>query len=272
MLDRVGSLVPDQQTASQALSVALKAIRKGKANDQTAPNFISHLTDDKPAKRVLIIAPELTGVLQRPTKNDKFYPRANSTIAQIARQLEGHATVRVFYAIRNPATFLPTCWTVALSFQPEMPLETFLTASNPHNLRWSELLHRIQGNEDEGVPLTVWDWEGYLRNWRMVAQAFGALENKEELVDCGAQLPAEISLKGASLMHAYLQEHPAKDEDTFDKVRTRFEEKFPLEGLHTLPEIWPEDLVGELTDAYDDDLYYIERMEGLTFVKAPEYQ
>lgn len=270
ILERDGTLLPDRATATQAFAVALKAIRRGTTNDQTGPNFISHLTEGKDCDRVLLLDANISGVLQRPSKNGSFYPRASSTISQFIKQLDGHADVRVYFATRNPATFLPACWVDAMLVQPDVDFPQFVAASDPHDLRWSEFLHQIQGRDQE-VSVTTWDWDSYPTNWRMIAQAFSGIQNKEDLVDCGAPLPPGMSTKGANLMHSYLKEHPTSAEADFEKVRTRFCEEFPYKDTPAFEELWPQNLVAELTDAYSDDLYYIERMEGMTFVKAPVY-
>lgn len=270
LLEQAGTLLPDRATAGQALAVALKSIRRGLANDQTGPNFISHLTDDTACARVLLIDPDISGSILRPTKNGNFYPRANSTTFQLIRQLEDVAQVRLYFATRNPATLLPACYGASLRWQPNVSFEDYVSASNPHDLRWSEYLHRVQGTDAE-VPVTIWSWEDYPCLWREAAQAYAGIENKEALVDADGGEQPEMSVKGAMLMHAYLQDHPPKDDVAFDKVVTKFTEKFPARSSPAAGDAWSEDLVTALTEAYSDDLYYIDRMDNITSIRREEY-
>jgi hypothetical protein len=45
-----------------------------------------------------------------------------------------------------------------------------------------------------------------------------------------------------------------------------------MSGVEVIPDIWPEELTETLTDSYDDDLYYIERMDNVQMIKQPDWE
>ena len=141
-----------------------------------------------------------------------------------------------------------------------------MTVSDPFALRWSEYLHRVQGR-DAGIPLNVWTFEDYPYIWRSVAQALAGLPNKEDLVAADAPLDQGMSLKGIGLMQEYLKNHPAETPYKRNQVAQKFEDRFPPIAGEVIPDLWPEDLVGAFSDSYDDDLYYIERMDNVRMIK-----
>lgn len=262
-------LLPSREVASQALAVALKTIRKGNADDRTGPAFLKNLTGGQEVGKVLLIDPDISGSMLRPTKKGIFYPRGNATTFQLIKTLEGWG-VRLYFGTRNPASFLPSCYSASLRHQPKAAFEDFIKASDPMDLRWSEYLHRIQGKDAE-IPVTVWSFEDYPFIWREVAQALGGLENKELLVETDGPIVPEMSVRGAVLMHQFLQQHPAANVEEFDRIEARFIEKFPARDPDHMEDVWPADLVSDLTDAYDDDNYYIDRMDNLTIIRREHY-
>ena len=248
---------------------AIKALRRGNTDETTLPTLIEGLTKGKPYDKVIIMRPSISGSPLRPIKDDIIYPRGSVTVAHLIR-LIGQDNLRLFGALRNPASFLPSCYNVAYLSDPTLSLQEFVNVSDPFALRWSEYLHRLQGREAE-VPLTVWSYEDYPYIWRSVAQALAGLPNKEDLVAVDAPIDQGMSLKGIGLMQQYLKKHPVETMSQRTQIARKFEERFPPVAGEIVPEIWPEDLVGTLTDSYDDDLYYIERMENLRMIKRPVY-
>lgn len=270
LLESQGSLLPAEDVAEKALWAAIKAIRKGNATDQTGPNMIAQLTEGKSCERVLVIRPAISGSPIRPTKNGIYYPRGNATTFQLMRTL-GNVDTRLYLATRNPATFLPSCYGVALGNDNKLAFSDFVSPSNPYDLRWSEYLHRLQGKEAE-VPITTWSFEDYPYIWRSVAQAFSGIDNKEDLIGTLENIDQGTSLRGATLMHAYLAEHPPQKGGDLQKITEKFEERFPPSATDTVEDLWSNDLVTSLTDAYDDDNYYIDRMDNITSIRRPTYR
>lgn len=270
LLAEHGILLPSGEQMESAVWPAIKAIRKNTADDQTLPRMIAQLTEGRDYSKVLILRPSISGSPLRPSKDKSIYPRGSATTSQLMR-LIGQDDMRLFGVIRNPANFLPSCYNVAYLADPTLSFAGFTAMSDPFALRWSEYLHRIQGR-DGGVPLNIWTYEDYPFIWRSVAQAFAGLPNKEELVAAPFE-PEDpgISLRGISLMQQYLEQHPTETMSQRNQVARKFAQRFPpIEG-ETMADIWTEDMVNALTDSYDDDLYYIERMDNVRLFTRPVY-
>jgi hypothetical protein len=265
-----GTLVPASGVAEAAMWQAIKALRKGTADDHTAQNLFDQLSEGKACERVLVIRPSISGSPLRPSKDGKYYPRGGSTIAQLVG-LIGEDRIKLYFASRNPASFLPSCYQAALLSDRKLTFEDFGSQSNPFDLRWSEYLHRVQG-DDASMPLTVWSNEDYPYIWRTIAQAFSGVSNKEDLQDSQFPVDHGMSLKGAILMHTYLQQHMTSAPDQLSKINAKFEQKFPPADGEAIAGVWPAELVMALTDAYDDDNYYIDRMENIRTIRRPVYR
>ncbi len=269
LLEAHGILLPTEEAMEAAVWPAIRALRKSTADENTLPTMIEKLTGGKPYKKVLILRPSISGSPLRPIKDDIIYPRGSATIAHLIR-LIGQDELRLFCALRNPASFLPSCYNVAYQNDPNLSLQEFVTVSDPFALRWSEYLHRVQGRE-AGVPLNVWTFEDYPYIWRSVAQSLAGLPNKEDLVAADVPFDQGMSLKGIGLMQEYLKKHPAETASKRNQVAQKFEERFPPIAREVIPDLWPEDLVGALSDSYDDDLYYIERMDNVRMIKQTKW-
>ncbi|MEJ6707244.1 MAG: hypothetical protein QNK92_00145 [Amylibacter sp.] len=262
-------LLPTEEAMEAAIWPAIHALRKNMADENTLPTMIEKLTEGKPYKKVLILRPSISGSPLRPIKDDIIYPRGSATIAHLIR-LFGQDELRLFCALRNPASFLPSCYNVAYMNDPNLSLQEFVTVSDPFAIRWSEYLHRVQGRE-AGVPLNVWTFEDYPYIWRSVAQSLAGLPNKEDLVATDVPFDQGMSLKGIGLMQEYLKKHPAETASQRNQVAQKFEDRFPPIAREVIPDHWPKDLVGALSDSYDDDLYYIERMDNVRMIKRSNW-
>ena len=270
LLEANGICLPTHKVMEAAVWPAIRDIRKKKADESTLPKLIKGLTGGKEYKTVLIIRPSISGSPLRPIKDDIIYPRGSATMAQLTK-LMGEENVRLFCAVRNPASFLPSCYNLAYKDDHTLSFQDYVKLSDPYALRWSEYLHRIQGRESE-MPLTVWAYEDYPYMWRSAVQAFAGLPNKEELVAADAHFDNGITVQGLTLMQEYLKKHPPENAAKREQIAAKFSDRFPMSGVEVIPDIWPEELTETLTDSYDDDLYYIERMDNVQMIKQPDWE
>ena len=78
-----------------------------------------------------------------------------------------------------------------------------------------------------------------------------------------------MSPEGLARFDAYLASHPGLTEVQKRRVIAAFLDKFALEDeLEEELDLpgWTEDLVEALTEAYDEDVFQIERIPGVTLV------
>lgn len=269
LLEKQEICLPEADIMQRALYAALRGIRNGADKEKITSDLLSKLTQDREYKRIVLISPRISGTVTSPAKDNLLYPRAGLRVSSVANMLE-HLPMRLFVAIRNPATFLPSCYSSSLDGEGSKSFEDFAEQSSPTQLRWSDYMHRVQG-KGSGIPITTWRFEDYPYFWREIAQAITGIENKEELHGTTSPVNQGISLHGAMSMYNYLQAHQVSDPDALAKIRQSFFEKFPSEPQGSVPQCWPEELSSGLTDNYDDDWYYIERMDNVDALQPIQY-
>ncbi|MCP5072769.1 MAG: hypothetical protein GY947_05665 [Rhodobacteraceae bacterium] len=269
LLESQGICLPEEEFAARVFTRAVKAVREGGPVEEINAELLSKLTGDSECRRIVLIDPNISGSLLRPVGKEFFYPRIGNTVSRIVDTLDG-LPMRLFISLRNPATFIPSCYAEGLCLSNSVSFEKFIEATNLHNLRWSDFLHRAQTKKHD-VDITTWRFEDYPHIWREVAQAFTGIENKEVLVGTTDTINRGISLRGAILMHNYLQDHPIKKPGDFDRVVRTFEKKFPSVANEVYNPTWPKELTTGMTENYEDDWYYIERMESVETIQRREY-
>jgi len=236
---------------------------------ETNATLLSQLTGDKEYRRIVLIDPNISGTVARPVGREFFYPRIGNTTSRIETVMDG-LPMRLFISLRNPATFIPSCFAESLKTTTQASFDQFIEETNLPGLRWSDFLHRAQ-MKGEDMPVTTWRFEDYPYIWRDVAQAITGVDNKEALIGAPDPVNQGISLRGAILMHTYLQDHPTKTAADFQRIRDVFEEKFPSIENEVYNPTWPKELTTGMTENYDDDWYYIERMENVEALQRRFY-
>ena len=267
LLAEHGVCVPSPEHAEKAFARAVRQLKAKENVDRINADLLSSLTQDKEYNRIVMVDPNVSGTLMRPIGKEFFYPRIGTTISRIVTSLEG-LPARLFVSIRNPATFIPSCYGKGIRSKPDVSFQSFVSEANLQGLRWSDFLHRAQLKKAD-LPMTVWRYEDYPFIWRDVVQALTGIENREDLVGHTKPMNTGLSLRGAILMHTYLSEKEAKTREEFETVRMAFDQKFPSSLGHNHNLHWPTELTESMTENYEDDWYYIERMENVETITAP---
>ena len=192
-----------------------------------------------------------------------IYPGAEAKLARFCK-LFGGDQVELFLAIRDPATFLPAVYAQA----PDMDFLDFMSGSDPRDIRWSELIARLRAAVP-GVAITVWCNEDTPLIWTELLRALAGHDPQTELEGSYDFLATIMSPAGLARMKTYLESHPLQNELQRRRVVAAFLDKYAIEDEVEieldLPG-WTEDLVEEMTEAYEEDLFEIERMEGVRFI------
>lgn len=196
-------------------------------------------------------------------RNDAYYPLGEERLQDFCSIFHCD-DVEIFFAIRNPATLLPAL----LEGSPDNRIEDITGASNPKALRWSEMIQRIR-HALPNASLTVWCNEDTPLIWEQLLREIAAVEPTQP-IDGGNDLLHEImTAEGLKRFDAYVKEHPGMTEMQKRRVIAAFLDKFAieeeLEEEFDIPG-WTEEVVDTLTDIYDEDVYEIARMSGVTFI------
>lgn len=163
-------------------------------------------------------------------------------------------------ALRNPATFVPA---ILDRIAPRGKAPEALP--DPRLLHWSDVVEALR----EAVPdarITVWCDEDTPLLWPEVLRAVSGHAEGTRLEDADDLLERLIGPAGVQRLNAYLASYPPADAAQRVRVVSAFLEKF-ASPAETEAEIevpgWTQDLIAELTEAYDRDAARILRMDGV---------
>ncbi len=258
-----GIAVPGPSRYRRLLRDTLHAMSEGTLAPDARDILLDAILDEDHPKRLLLSNDNFFSVPKLAVAKGVFYPRAEIKLAHLAR-IFAQDRLELFLAIRNPATFLPAVHADA----PEMRFDDFIDGTDPRDLRWSELIGRIHAHVP-GLGITVWCNEDTPLIWAQLIRDMAGLDPAQKIIG-GFDLLSEImSQAGMKRFRAYLKEHPNMTEIQKRRVITAFLDKFAIEDEIEqeldLPG-WTEELVDSLTALYDDDVFRISQMPGVTMI------
>ena len=119
------------------------------------------------------------------------------------------------------------------------------------------------------VPITLWCNEDTPLIWAQIIRDLAGLEHGEKITGGFDLLSDIMSREGMRRFRAYLHEHQGMTEMQKRRVIAAFLDKFALEdALEEELDIpgWTDELVEELTEIYDEDVFHIQRMPGVQMI------
>jgi hypothetical protein len=166
--------------------------------------------------------------------------------------------------ICNPATFLP-----AILEQTKFDsIETYLGGTDPTEMRWSSMVQRIRTSCPD-VPLTIWCNEDTPLIWSQVVREVAGIDPTVEFAGEFSLLMEIMTRPGQQRFKAYMDSHPGMTEVQKRRVITAFLDKFAdedaIEEELDVPG-WTAELIEGLTEMYDEDVYEIERIQGVQMI------
>ncbi|MFP7571137.1 hypothetical protein [Marivita sp. S2033] len=180
------------------------------------------------------------------------------------RQMFAEDELEVFIAVRNPATFLPAL----LHSTPHAQLEDVLHGMGPAELRWSDLIARI-ADAVPGVPITVWCDEDSPLIWGQLVRDITGLDATRPIIGAYSRLADIMTQEGMDRFRTYLADRPDMTEIQIRRIMVAFLDKYvdesKVEDELDLPG-WDEEYVQEMSDRYDDDMFAVARMPGVTVI------
>ncbi|MEZ5715870.1 MAG: hypothetical protein R3D85_12270 [Paracoccaceae bacterium] len=258
-----GALVPPPGRYRKLIGQTLAAL----ANAEPAPDareiLLETILDGETAERLLLSNQNFFCLPKFAAANGVFYHKAVARVDQLKRLFAGDG-VELFLALRDPATFLPALFDKA-------PVDEFVEmtgGTDPRDLRWSELVSRLRAAHPD-VPLTVWCNEDSPLIWAQIIREMAGIE-PDRKIKGGFDLLGEImSNEGMKRFRAFLKERPNMTEMQKRRVMVAFLDKYAredaIEEELDLPG-WTEELVAELSEAYEEDVFQISRMPGVNFI------
>ncbi len=192
-----------------------------------------------------------------------LYPAACARLDAFCR-IFAPDQVELFFAIRNPATFMPA----VLAKTNFHSIEDMFRGYDPMTFRWSELFERIRIQVPD-MPITVWCNEDTPLIWAEVLREMAGLDPMVPLKGEFALLEEIMSEAGMKRFRAYIESHPGMTEVQKRRVISAFLDKFAREdAIEEEYEIegWTVDMMDQLTDLYEEDLFALARVPGVTLI------
>ena len=226
--------------------------------------LLDAILDDEPTERLILSNSNFICIPNRIFEKGVFYLLTEMKIRGLL-QLFPEDDIELFIAVRNPATFIPE--TLAQSKFDDLP--TFMRGLPPAEVRWSDVIKRIRHIAPQ-CKLTVWCNEDTPLIWGRLMREMSGVLPSVPLVGTYDLLGTIMADEGMTRMKAYMTKTPPPTPQHELKIITAFLNKYAIDDLLEedidLPD-FTQDLVEELTEAYDDDINVIAALPGVTFIE-----
>ncbi|OZB16535.1 MAG: hypothetical protein B7X55_07780 [Rhodobacterales bacterium 34-62-10] len=259
----LGTAVPGPSRYRRLIRDAVQALADGDPAPDARTVLLEAIIDGDTPERMILSNDSFFGVPKLAVGKGVFYPGAEVKLTRLCT-LFAQDRIELTLALRNPATFVPAVFALA----PDADLGTFLGGADPRQLRWSELLGRIKTALPD-MDVTVWCNEDTPLLWAHLIREMAGLEPNTKIIG-GFDLLSEIMSKPSmQRFRAYLKTHPSLNEIQKRRVITAFLDKYALDDAIEeevdLPG-WTDHLIREMTELYEEDIFTIQRMPGITLI------
>ena len=259
----LGVAVPGPGKYRKLLRQTLIAMRKSAADPDAREVLLDAILDEETADRVILSNTNFFGAPRAAVRRGKIYPAAAERMSHF-QQLFPDDEVEMFMGLRDPGSFLPAIYKES----PKDELHDFLDGADPRELRWSKTIRDIK-DANPGISITVWCNEDTPLIWSQIIRDMAGMEPISEIEGAYDLLSDIISPQGMARFKTYLTSHPTMTEVQRRRVISAFLDKFALED-EIIEELdlpgWTDQLVGELTDIYEEDVLDISRMPGVQLI------
>lgn len=263
LFSRKGVAVPGPGKYRALLKDTMAAMADAPPAPEARDVLLDVILDEERADRMILSHMFLFGAPREVFRQGLLYAHAPTRMAHMAA-LFPHDDLELFFALRNPATFLPAL----LAKSPQDDMADFLRGADPYEIRWSDTLAQIREAAPD-VSLTVWCFEDMPLIWAQIIRDMAGLEHGEKITGGFDLLGTIMSKDGMQRFRAYLKSHPTMTEMQKRRVIAAFLDKFLVEDAIE-EELdapgWTEDLIDALTDVYEEDMHRVARIPGVTLI------
>ena len=231
--------------------------------ENTRGILLDAILDDEDVRRLVMSNANFICVPNRIFDGGILYEQAEAKIHAL-HQLFPDDEIEIFLALRNPATFLPIAFAESKANTPE----AYLQGLHPTQIRWSDLVRRIQGLFPT-TPLTVWCNEDTPMIWAEIMRAMSGVDHDQKITGGFDLLASIMSDEGLNRFLNYLRTHPPKTEMQKRRVIAAFLDKYgqddKIEEDVDMPGM-TDDMVEELSQIYENDVAFIAQLPGVDFI------
>jgi len=258
-----GVAVPGPGKYRSLLKDCFSALKAGEPASNSRDVLWDAILDEENADRVVLSNPHFFGSQRSALEGDLLYPEAVQRM-QYLQQLFPYDQIEIFMGLRNPAGFLPAL----LEKASPQRVRDVRKQTNPRDLRWSEMMGRLRQAVPD-IAITVWCYEDMPMIWGQILRDMAGIEPHERLEGELDLLATILSDEGITRLRTYLAAHGDLSEIQKRRVYAAFLDKFALEdALEEELDLagWTDELVEDLTEIYDQDMYHLQRIPGVTLI------
>jgi len=248
---------------------SINLINSGSDLAEIQSNFLEAITRGKEPETLLIVDPKLIGA-----KNRQFPKAFNNRslgkfFADLKLLFQGY-DLRLYCETRSPETLIKAAYSEAILSGNFQDFETFLSDIELNEFRWSTFIHSIQG-KDSRLPTSAWRFEDYAYIWRDIIGAFTGVSHPQDLLGKTGLESTGLGFTGARFFNKYSKEYPDHEPANLAKVRDIFLKKFPDTSDESAGGFWKPEDSEALAYGYDDDWYYIDRMQNVEIIRPRSF-
>ena len=265
VLAKEGISVPGPGRYREIVRKYTTKLRGTPADDETQDEIRKTILDDDTAERVILASEDFICVHGRIFENHILYEKSGYKTNWL-RNLFPRDDVEFFIGIRNPATFIPAAYHHPKQNQKEFPY--FLNNADVTDILWSDVILAIR-EANPNCPVTVWCNEDTPLVWPEIMHEISGKDPFTQLEGGFNILSSIMSEAGMNRLINYLENHSPANEIQRRRIVAAFLDKFAIaDAIEEELDVpgWTENLVTELTEIYEDDLFEIEKLPGVKLI------
>ena len=263
LLAEHGSMAPSPTVYRNFLRETLFAMSKASGRRVSRDEVLRELLGDKTTDRLILSNQNFVCQPPRIFDGGEFYRLASKRLADLSQLFEGDE-LELYLSIRNPATFLSDVYGKIEG----KTFDAFLNGVDPLSIQWSDMIYRIRESAPN-LPITTWCNEDLPLLWGYLVRDIAGLPYGVRMKGSFAIIREIMSQEGMLRFRNYLAKHPPKNEVHMRRVIAAFLDKYAMDDAIeeeiTTPGL-SEALLVQMTEAYEEDLYEIERIPGVNFL------
>lgn len=237
--------IPLRKTLNQML-------RKGQISESTERlRAITLPSTTIMAETVILSNARFFGLPTEILTSGQLYPNATNLLEKFI-ELYCKEDVHLYFAVRNPASFLPAVFAASEITE----FNEFLDNIDPFELKWSELITRIR-HAFPKLPITLWSNEDSPFIWGQILRRITHLPAGQNLSGDFDIFLEMITPKGLERFKSYLEKHPSLNLRQLSIVMGAFAEKFGRREV-IMEDVeapgWDKIVIQDLTELYYEDL------------------
>ncbi len=258
-LNELGIAVIGPKTMRKDLTPFSQLLRDGMTAQvvrAAAAGFLKHHGGD--ADTIALMDENILGGTDRKMlmRRKKLYPWAHTRVARLLQLFEDH-DVDLALATRNPATFLPSCWSESLHHGRYDDFDSFVAGFDPSDKIWTRLVDRIM-TTCPSLNLTLWRYEDFpALGTSLYAHLF------KPGADTAVHPDPDIRRAGLSQNAAdWFQAQEIRDKATVQEARARFPKTGPQNAFNP----WSDEERATLDKGYKRDIARLADRDGVTLL------